>query len=42
MMSPLIAEADAVSQELLDIIMGNVIEPSKVNISDTATYLKDL
>jgi hypothetical protein len=31
MMSPLIAEADAVSQELLDVIMGNVIEPYKVS-----------
>ena len=30
MMCPLIAEADSVSQELLDIIMANIIEPYKV------------
>lgn len=32
MMSPLITEADAVSQELLDIILINIIEPYKVRI----------
>lgn len=32
MMAPLITEADAVSQELLDIILINIIEPYKVQI----------
>lgn len=32
MMTPLITEADAVSQELLDIILLNIIEPYKVSI----------
>ncbi len=31
MMCPLITEADAVSQELLDIILMNIIEPHKVH-----------
>ena len=30
MMVPLITEADAVSQELLDIILLNILEPHKV------------
>ena len=32
MMAPLITEADAVSQELLDIILINIIEPYKVSV----------
>ena len=32
MMTPLITEADMVSQELLDAILVNIIEPYKVNI----------
>ena len=30
MMSPVIREADSVSQELLDILLVNIIEPHKV------------
>ena len=30
MMTPLICEADSVSQELLDVILVNLVEPRKV------------
>lgn len=30
MMSPLLTEADIVSQELLDILLLNIVEPHKV------------
>lgn len=30
MLSPLLSEADNVSQDLLDIILSNIIEPNKV------------
>ncbi len=33
MMTPLIAEADAVSQELLDVILINIVEPQKVGVT---------
>lgn len=31
MMSPLLTEADIVSQELLDILLINIVEPHKVD-----------
>lgn len=32
-MSPLLSEADTVSQDLLDILLENIIEPNKVWMS---------
>ena len=34
MMCPLLTEADIVSQELLDILLINIVEPHKVNTAD--------
>ncbi|KAK2159284.1 hypothetical protein LSH36_155g04017 [Paralvinella palmiformis] len=42
MMCPLIAEADSVSQELLDIIMANIIEPYKSQNKYAYNLAKDL
>jgi len=42
MMSPLISEADAVSQELLDIILLNIVEPQKSRNKYSHTLAKDL
>lgn len=38
MMTPLITEADAVSQELLDIILQNIIEPHKVSLKKMKNF----
>ena len=31
-MTPLIVESDAVSQDILDVILGNILEPFKVTL----------
>lgn len=33
MMTPLITEADAVSQEMLDVMLVNILEPFKVGLN---------
>ncbi|XP_060604086.1 LOW QUALITY PROTEIN: sister chromatid cohesion protein PDS5 homolog B-like, partial [Ruditapes philippinarum] len=42
MMSPLLTEADVVSQELLDILLINVVEPQKSQNKQTYGLAKDL
>ena len=42
MMCPLITEADAVSQELLDIILKNIIEPCRSQNKHAYSLSKDL
>jgi len=40
-MTPLISEADSVSQALLDVVLGCILEPFKVHmISSTETFFK--
>uniref|UniRef100_T1J3Z9 Uncharacterized protein n=1 Tax=Strigamia maritima TaxID=126957 RepID=T1J3Z9_STRMM len=42
MMCPLISEADSVSQELLDVILSNIIEPRKTQNKNAYNLAKDL
>lgn len=39
MLSPLISEADVVSQELLDVILSQIIEPAKVSLIFSFSFL---
>ena len=42
MMSPLLSEADTVSQELLDILLLNIVEPHKTQNREAYSLAKEL
>ena len=42
MMSPLLSEADTVSQELLDILLLNIVEPHKTQNRQAYNLAKEL